>query len=172
MIRKSGNRFSEKIVLNQIGPLPLGGDEANFRHAGLLRFGSERVGQMNRRKFITIGCSAAVVPTPARAEQAAPASGYNQFAVSIPHHLPRPEALRRLKSGLAALQLEYSYLFAIQEEQWSGYHLCFRASVMGQPANGTIDVTTGAVSLIVVLPWLFAILARAAQPLSSRRALR
>jgi Putative polyhydroxyalkanoic acid system protein (PHA_gran_rgn) len=123
---------------------------------------------MNRRVFVTIGSFAAVVPTAARAQQAAPPSSMSQFAVAIPHHLPRPEALRRLKSGLASLQREYGYLFAIQDEKWSGYHLAFRASVMGQPADGTIDVTTSSVYLAVVLPWLFAVMARAAEPLIVR----
>jgi hypothetical protein len=124
---------------------------------------------MNRRIFLAISSFVAVqMPLTARAQQAAPPSSMSQFAVSIPHHLARPEALRRLKSGLASLQREYSYLFAIQDEKWSGYHLAFRASVMGQPADGTIDVTAGSVYLAVVLPWLFAVMARAAEPLIVR----
>jgi hypothetical protein len=39
---------------------------------------------------------------------------------------------------------------------------------MGQPADGTIDVTTSSVYLAVVLPWLFAVMARAAEPLIVR----
>ena len=101
---------------------------------------------MNRRKFVSIGGFAAVlIPVAAQAEQAAPTSANNQFAVSIPHHLAKPEAMRRLNSGLASLQREYSWLFAIQDEKWSGYHLVFRANVMGQPADGTIDVGKSAV---------------------------
>jgi hypothetical protein len=69
------------------------------------------------------------------------------------------------ESGPRRAPARLRYLFTIQEEKWSAYHLVFRASVMGQPADGTIDVTTGAVSLVVALPWLFVILARAAQPL-------
>ena len=121
---------------------------------------------MNRREFIAIGSFAAVqIPRSARAEQASPASSYSQFTVSIPHHVARPEALRRLKSGLAALQREYGWLFTIQEQTWTGYHLVFRASVMGQGAEGTIDVGNSAVYLNVGLPFLFAILAKAAEPL-------
>ncbi len=123
---------------------------------------------MNRRKFILICSFASVlIPLGARAEQASSASS-NQFAVSIPHHLPKPEAVRRLNSGLASLQREYSWLFAIQDEKWSGYHLVFRANVMGRPADGTIDVGNSAVYLNVALPWLFAVLARAAEPMIVR----
>ncbi len=121
---------------------------------------------MNRREFVTFGSFAAVqVPLGARAEQMSPPSSYSQFTVSIPHHLPKPEAIRRLKSGLGALQHEYSWLFTIQEQTWSAYHLVFRAIVMGQGADGTIDVGNNSVYLNVGLPFLFAILARAAEPL-------
>ena len=122
--------------------------------------------QMKRRELITLLTAAAAPrPLPAWAEARESAPSYNQFAVSIPHHLARAEALRRLKTGLASLQREYSYLFTIQDEKWSGYHLAFRASVMGQPADGTIDVASGYVYLKVVLPWLLVVLARAAEPL-------
>lgn len=121
---------------------------------------------MNRRELISIGSFAAVLlPLAVGAEQTAPSSANNQFAVSIPHHLAKPEAMRRLKSGLASLQREYSWLFAIQDEKWSGYHLVFRANVMGQPADGTIEVGNSSVYLSVALPWLFAVLARAAEPM-------
>ena len=40
--------------------------------------------------------------------------------------------------------------------------------LQGQPADGTIDVTAGSVYLTVVLPWLFAVMARAAEPLIVR----
>lgn len=75
------------------------------------------------------------------------------------------EALRRLRSGLAALQREYSYLFTIQQKTWTGYHLQFRASVLGQVADGSIDVTNRHVYLNVFLPWLLVSLVRPAEPL-------
>jgi hypothetical protein len=124
---------------------------------------------MTRREFIrAAGVIAALIPAMALAQQPAQASNYNQLVIAIPHHLAKPEALRRLKSGLAALQRDYSYLFTIQDEKWTGYHLVFRASVLGQPADGTIDVASGAVHLSVVLPWMLATLAHAAEPLIVR----
>jgi Putative polyhydroxyalkanoic acid system protein (PHA_gran_rgn) len=121
---------------------------------------------MSRREFIALfGVTAAAWPIAAWAEQPGPASIGNRLFVSIPHHLSKREALRRLKSGLATLQRQYSYLFTIQEESWTGYHLQFRASVLGQAADGSIDITSRYVYLSVFLPWLLATLAHAAEPL-------
>ena len=119
-----------------------------------------------RRDFIALIAIATVLrPFGARAEQSDQAPTDNRLFVSIPHHVSKQEALRRLKSGLAALQREYSYLFTIQQETWIGYHLQFRASVLGQMANGSIDVTNRQVYLNVFLPWLLLTLARASEPL-------
>jgi hypothetical protein len=93
------------------------------------------------------------------------ASNAEPFVVSVPHHVGRREALRHLKAGLADLQRSYSFLFAIQQEVWTGYHLQFRASVLGQPATGAIDVTDREAHLTVLLPWLLAKLAEAARPM-------
>lgn len=88
--------------------------------------------------------------------------------VSVPHRLSKPEALRRLKTGLAGLQKDYGFLFTLQEESWTGYQLRFRASVLGQLASGTIDVTDRQVCLEVFLPWLLAPFAEAAKPVIIR----
>jgi|ERR1700733_1999863 hypothetical protein len=85
--------------------------------------------------------------------------------VSIPHRLGKDEAVRRLKSGLASAQSSYSHLFAVQEEIWTGDHLQFRVSALGQVASGTIDVLEDQVNLAVYLPWLLAKVAAAIQPL-------
>jgi len=87
------------------------------------------------------------------------------LSVSIPHRLGKDEAARRLKSGLAGARTHFAHLFAIQEETWTGNHLDFRASALGQTISGTIDVLDDSVNLQVVLPWLLARLAAAIQPL-------
>jgi hypothetical protein len=137
-----------------------------------LKGGGERT-HISRRHFITfVGFAAVLIPTTAGAQQAPPASDYNRLVVAVPHHLTKLDALRRLKSGLASLQRDYGYLFTIQDEKWTGYHLVFRASVLGQPADGTIDVANGSVDLNVALPWLLAPLARAAEPLIVQEGVR
>ena len=74
--------------------------------------------------------------------------------VSIPHHLGREEAVRRIKSGLAAARSNYSALLNIREETWDGDSLVFNMSALGQSAAGRIDIAEDHVRLEVTLPWL------------------
>ncbi len=87
------------------------------------------------------------------------------LVVTIPHRLGKEEAVRRLKSGLGTVRTNWSHVFAIQEETWSGDHLQFQVSALGQSAHGSIDVRDDHVNLVVFLPWLLAKLAAAIQPL-------
>jgi Putative polyhydroxyalkanoic acid system protein (PHA_gran_rgn) len=87
------------------------------------------------------------------------------LVVTIPHRLGREEAVRRLKSGLGSAQTNFAHLFKVQEETWTGDHLAFRVSAIGQTLSGTIDVLDDQVTLQVVLPWLLAKIAAAIQPL-------
>lgn len=87
------------------------------------------------------------------------------LVVSIPHRLGKDEAVRRLKSGLGTVRANYGHLFAVQEETWTGDHLQFHVSALGQAASGTLDVMDDRVHLVVQLPWLLAKLANAIQPL-------
>lgn len=85
--------------------------------------------------------------------------------VSIPHHLGKEEAVRRLKSGLSTVRTSYGHLFSIQEETWAGDRLQFRISALAQAVSGSIDVFDDHVNLEVVLPWLLAAIAEKLQPL-------
>jgi putative polyhydroxyalkanoic acid system protein len=87
------------------------------------------------------------------------------LVVSIPHRLGRAEATRRLKSGLGSVRTHFGHVLTVQEETWTGDHLDFRVSALGQAAHGTIDVAEDHVQLQVVLPWLLAQLAQTIQPL-------
>ena len=40
--------------------------------------------------------------------------------VSIPHHLGKDEATRRLQSGLANARSHFGHMLTVQEETWSG----------------------------------------------------
>jgi Putative polyhydroxyalkanoic acid system protein (PHA_gran_rgn) len=86
------------------------------------------------------------------------------LVVLIPHHLGKPEAARRRKSGLTDVQKSFSRLLAVKEEVWTDDQLRFRVSPIGQVASGTIDVQDDHVRLQLVLPWLLALLADRMQP--------
>jgi hypothetical protein len=88
--------------------------------------------------------------------------------VSIPHHLGKDEAVRRLKSGLDTVRASYGHLFTVQEEAWTGDRLQFRVSALAQAVSGSIDVFDDHVNLEIMLPWLLAAIAERIQPLIRR----
>jgi hypothetical protein len=91
------------------------------------------------------------------------------LVLTIPHRLGKAEALRRLKAGLGGVATNFHHVLAVQEEVWTGDHLQFRVSALGQAASGTIDVADDLVRLEVTLPWLLAQLVDKIQPLIARQ---
>jgi hypothetical protein len=87
------------------------------------------------------------------------------LVMSIPHRLGKAEAVRRLKSGPSSTAASFGQFFSIQEETWTGDHLQFRLSAVGQAVSGSIDVAEEYVRLEVFLPWLLARLAETLRPL-------
>jgi hypothetical protein len=51
--------------------------------------------------------------------------------ITLPHRLGKDEALRRLKASFSDAQSSGASLFVFKN-QWSGDHLDFRASLLGQ----------------------------------------
>ena len=70
------------------------------------------------------------------------------IVVSLPHRLGKAEALRRLQTSFNDAQSSGGGLF-IFKNQWSGDHLDFRASLLGQTTTGTVDVAEDHVRLEV-----------------------
>ena len=85
------------------------------------------------------------------------------LVVVIPHRLGKEEALRRIKEGIGRAKAEFAWLMSLEQEEWNGDRLSFRAAALGQRAFGTIDVYEQAVRLEVTLPWLLARFAHAVQ---------
>ena len=56
------------------------------------------------------------------------------------------------------------------KNQWSGDHMDFRASLLGQSTTGTVDVAEDHVRLEVQLPWLLSLLANKAKALWKSKA--
>jgi putative polyhydroxyalkanoic acid system protein len=84
------------------------------------------------------------------------------FVVSIPHHLGREEAARRLKGGLGRAAASVPVL-NVDEERWDGDQMFFRIRALGQAASGHVDVADDHVRLEVMLPWLLQRFAQMAQ---------
>jgi Putative polyhydroxyalkanoic acid system protein (PHA_gran_rgn) len=92
----------------------------------------------------------------------------HSIVVSLPHRLGKAEALRRLQASLNDAQLSSGGLFLFKN-QWSGDHLDFRASMLGQTTTGTIDVAEDHVRLEMQLPWLLSMLANKAKALVEKQ---
>jgi len=90
------------------------------------------------------------------------------IVVTLPHRLGKAEALRRLKQSFSGAQPSGGG-FLVLTNQWSGDHMDFRASVLGQNATGTVDVAEDHVKLEVQLPWLLSILANKAKALVAKQ---
>jgi Putative polyhydroxyalkanoic acid system protein (PHA_gran_rgn) len=60
-------------------------------------------------------------------------------------------------------------LIANLKNQWSGDHLDFHASMLGQSTTGTVDVAEDHVRLEVQLPWLLSMLANKGKGLSEKQ---
>lgn len=87
------------------------------------------------------------------------------LVLSISHSLGKEEAVRRLKTGLGSVSSSFGHVISVQEETWTGDHLQFRLSALGQVASGTIDVAHDHARLEVTLPWLLAQLVEKIRPL-------
>lgn len=87
------------------------------------------------------------------------------LVVTIPHQLGAVEAQRRLQTGIEQLKEQYAGKFAVLDNHWTGPHLDFRVSAIGQTVSGTLDVAEDNVTLALTLPWVLAVLAQKAQAL-------
>jgi hypothetical protein len=88
--------------------------------------------------------------------------------VSIPHHLGRDEATRRLKEGMARVASGVPVLH-IDEARWEGNRMLFRVSAIGQLASGQVDVADDHVRVEVTLPLLLQRFAEVAQAAIRKR---
>ena len=91
------------------------------------------------------------------------------IVVTLPHRLGKAEALQRLQASFSDIQSSGASFFVVKN-QWSGDHLDFRASVLGQSTTGTVDVADDHVRLEVRLPWLLSLLANKAKALVQKQA--
>ena len=91
--------------------------------------------------------------------------------VSIPHHLGREEATRRLKAGLTRAAASIPVLH-VDEERWEESRMIYRVRALGQAVWGHLDVADDHVRLEMTLPWLLQRFAEAAQAAIQHRGKR
>jgi hypothetical protein len=89
--------------------------------------------------------------------------------VSVPHHLGREEAVRRLKSGVERARTGFGNQFSVLEENWAGDHLDLRMAMLGHATSGKIDVADDHVRIEVELPWLLGMIAEKAKALIEKQ---
>jgi hypothetical protein len=78
--------------------------------------------------------------------------------VSIPHRLGRPEAKRRLDSGIGRIGPELAGLISTLDHSWVEDTLNFRAVAMWQTISGRIEVLDDALRIEIDLPWMMRLL--------------
>lgn len=93
-----------------------------------------------------------------------PASDRRAIVVSIPNHRGTAEARRQVDKALAGLERDYGLFLTIEYERWTGNRLRLRASLLGQPAVGHIDVGPSRVDVRILLPGSLTFLVDLAKP--------
>ena len=91
------------------------------------------------------------------------------LVVMIPHSLGKEEATCRLKTGMGRVHEQFGDKIARIEDTWTGDHMYFRVSVLGQGVTGGLDVAEDSVRLEVLLPWVLSIFAEKAKGLIQKQ---
>jgi hypothetical protein len=89
--------------------------------------------------------------------------------VTIPHKLGKAEAKRRIEAGFSNVRTNVGETFVVLKDAWSGEHLDFEASLLGQSTDGKVDVADDHVRLEVQLPWVLALIANKAKALVEKQ---
>jgi hypothetical protein len=89
--------------------------------------------------------------------------------VTIPHRLGKQEAVRRLQAGFGNVRSTFGEKFVVMKDEWTGDHLDFQASLLGQTTTGMVDVAEDHVRLEVTLPWMLAMLANTAKAIVQKQ---
>jgi hypothetical protein len=72
--------------------------------------------------------------------------------VTVPHQLPRDEALKRVRGAIAQARVQNAEKVGDLKETWDGYEGAFSASAMGYSASGSVSVNASDVTVQSTLP--------------------
>ena len=81
------------------------------------------------------------------------------ITISIPHHLGRAEARRRIETGFAKIIHVVPGSAGACSERWDGDRLTFGVTAMGQTVAGVIHVLDAAVTMEIELPGVLGMIA-------------
>lgn len=77
----------------------------------------------------------------------------SSLSLTIPHELPKEEALTRIKGLLQNLRTEHANMISDVKEEWSGDQGKFAFSAKGFDLSGVINVSDTAVDIDAKLPF-------------------
>jgi hypothetical protein len=89
--------------------------------------------------------------------------------LTVTHAMGRDAAMQRIQLGIRQFRKSQT-LIAVEREDWTGGHLDFRLSVLGQVCDGTLDVYNESVRMEIMLTGLLSIAARPALAAARKRA--
>lgn len=81
------------------------------------------------------------------------------LTMSIPHRLTREEAKQRIQEQLDQARRQFSGMLGLVQERWEGYSLDLTVTAAGQNITANALVEEQTVEVVVVLPWMLALLA-------------
>ena len=81
------------------------------------------------------------------------------LTVSIPHHLGRAEARRRIENGFAKMLHGLPGGTGHCSERWEGDRLVFSVGALAQTVTGVVDVDDAAVTMEIQLPGVLGLIA-------------
>ncbi|MET0393860.1 MAG: polyhydroxyalkanoic acid system family protein [Chitinophagaceae bacterium] len=77
----------------------------------------------------------------------------SSLSLTIPHELPKEEALTRIKGLLQSLRAEHANMISDVKEEWTGDEGKFAFSAKGFDLSGLINVSGTAVGIDAKLPF-------------------
>ena len=75
-----------------------------------------------------------------------------ELKASIPHQLPKNDALQKIKTLLEKMKAEHADKISNLHQDWQGYTGLFSFLVMGFAVSGTLTVEENSVELVSDIP--------------------
>lgn len=94
----------------------------------------------------------------------------SSLSISIPHELPKEEALNRIKGLLQNLKTEHANMISNAEEEWNGSEGKFAFTAKGFDLSGSIKVMDTSVDIDAKVPFAVSLFSGAIKSMISEKA--